>query len=885
MSPARAIVDPDFMPTSPTVRPVPKFSSLRVKLLVGFTLVFSLIFAGTYYWVYTLTLAKVSRQVKGTLQAAAIGAARTVNVEELLALYREGMPNSAGFSDDPRYQRQLAWLDQIHQTLPTVWMFTLVRGNQPNTRRFGSHQGSNEIIYLVDVWARYDPTRSTKFLEPAVGSPALLQAFNTGMSTFSDLHRDRWGTWITVYSPIRDRHNRVVAVLGADIEADYIIEVQQYIRNRFIVIFLVSYGLLSLLIYIITGILIRPLTQLQLSLKQIGEGNYDLDLSTLTQKRFQDEISHLATIFEQMMYHIQMRELVLKEVQKERDHFFDHSTDLIAIFDQNFCFEQINRSWTDILGYSLDDLLGQPLVAFAHPDYHQDIQLIETDLIQGIEVDNFEGCWRSQSGSYHWLCWSFMPILPEKKYYGFARDITNIKQIESQLIRNSFYDSLTNLPNRSYFMNRLSISLQKAAKNNSNYSFAILFIDLDHFKTVNDSLGHVAGDQLLVQITMRLEQCINSKDILARMGGDEFAILVDEIQTIADATLIAERVQASLTLPFRLDGHEFFISASIGITINGKGVNQQVYDNLSDLIRDADIAMYQAKANGKARYIIFDQDMQANLLERLNLENQLRRALQMAEFRLYYQPIISLQTGTIYSFETLVRWQHPEKGLISPVEFIPIAEATGLIIPLSLWVLRSACEQLRQWQVANLADPNLSLSVNIPGSQFTQPELISQIETILTETEIPPNSLHLEVTESTIVENIDVAIEQLNKLRELGIQVAIDDFGTGHSSLARLQSLPIDILKIDYSFVAKMQESQRNQEFVRAIVNLAHFLGLQVVAEGIETPDQQQRLTAMGCEYGQGYFFAKPSDANTVYHWLHAAQQGDNPHPLYVFHL
>ncbi len=434
-------------------------------------------------------------------------------------------------------------------------------------------------------------------------------------------------------------------------------------------------------------------------------------------------------------------------------------------------------------------------------------------------------------------------------------------------------------------MNRLSISLQKAQKNTSEYSFAILFIDLDHFKTVNDSLGHVAGDQLLVQITTRLEQCINSKDILARMGGDEFAILIDEIQTIADATLIAERVQASLTLPFRLHGQEFFLSASIGITLNGKGVNQQVYDNLSDLIRDADIAMYQAKASGKARYMIFDQDMQANLLERLNLENQLRRAIQAAEFRLYYQPIISLQTGTVYSFETLVRWQHPEKGLISPVEFIPIAEATGLIIPLSLWILRSACEQLRQWQVANLAGPNLSLSVNIPGTQFTQPELINQIQTILAETELSPSSLHLEVTESTIVENIDVAIEQLNQLRKLGIQVAIDDFGTGHSSLARLQSLPIDILKIDYSFVAKMQENQRNQEFVKAIVNLAHFLGLQVVAEGIETLDQQQRLAAMGCEYGQGYLFAKPSDANTVYHWLHTVQQGDTPHPPYVFRL
>ncbi len=431
------------MPTSPIVRQVPKFSSLRVKLLVGFTLVFSLIFVGTYYWVYTLTIAKVSRQVKDTLQAAAIGAAQAIDAEELLALYREGRRNEAGFSDDPRYQRQLLWLDQIHQTLPHVWMFTLVRGDRPDTRRMGLHQGSNEIIYLVDVWARYDATRSAKFLEPAVGSPEHLQALEAGTIAFRELYQDRWGAWITVYSPIRDRQNRVVAVLGADIEADYILDIQQQVRNRFIAIFLIAYSLLSLVIYMITGILIRPLTQLRSSLEQIGEGNYDLDLSTLTQKRFQDEISHLATIFEQMTYRIQVRELLLKEVQTERDRFFDHSTDLLAIFDQNLCFQQINRGWHNTLDYCLDDLLSQPLVAFVHPDYREELQALEVDLKQGIEIQNFEGRWRSRSGNYHWLVWSFMPILPEKKYYGFARDITSIKQIEAQLIRNSFYDSLT----------------------------------------------------------------------------------------------------------------------------------------------------------------------------------------------------------------------------------------------------------------------------------------------------------------------------------------------------------------------------------------------------------------------------------------------------------
>lgn len=871
------------MPILPRAQLVPRFSSLRVKLLVGFTIVFSIVSAGTYYWIYTLTIDRISRQVKDHLQAAAIGAAQTIDAEELLTLYREGTQNQGGFSDDPRYHRQLAWLDQIHQTLPQVWMFTFVQGNQPDTRRVGPAMGPAEIIYLVDVWARYDPSKSAKFLEPAVGTPAHLRAL-AGAVTFRDLYQDQWGTWITVYSPIRNRKQEVVAVLGADIEADYILDIQRKIRYRFGIIFLLSYAFLSVLIYFITGILVRPLVQLRSSLQQVSQGNYNLDLSNITRQQFEDEITHLARIFESMTHRIYVREVLLQEVQAERDRLFHHTTDLLAIFDQDFHFQQINRSWMDTLGYDLQDLVGKPLITLIHPENLEEMKAIQQELQQGIEKHNFESRWRSQSGNYHWLVWSLMPVLPENKYYGFARDITNVKQIEEKLIRNTFYDTLTGLPNRSYFMNRLGISLKKN-KADSKHSFAVLFIDIDQFKTINDSMGHTTGDQLLVQIAVRLQTCINSKDVLARMGGDEFAILVDGIKTRADATLIAERVQSVLSHPLRIRGQEFFISASIGIAINGCHENYQSYENLSDLIRDADMAMYQAKSAGRARYAVFDHNMQRDFLNRLNLENQLRHALQGSELRLYYQPIISLQTGKLYGFETLVRWQHPERGLISPAEFIPIAEATGLIIPLGLWIVRNACYQLRQWQIANIAPADLSVSVNVSGMQFTQLELIEQIQSILEETELSPSTLHIEVTESTIVENMDVAIAQLEHLRDLGIQVAIDDFGTGHSSLARLQSLPIDILKIDYSFVNKMQESQRNQEFVKAIINLAHFLGLKVVAEGIETVDQQQRLEAMGCEYGQGYLFAKPSDANTVYHYLHAIGQGNAPHPPYAFYL
>ncbi|WP_448564312.1 putative bifunctional diguanylate cyclase/phosphodiesterase [Trichothermofontia sp.] len=877
------------MPIPPLAPPVPKFSSLRVKLLVGFTIVFSLVFAGTYSWIYTLTIDKISRQVKENLQAAAIGAAQAIDADELLALYRKGTRNQAGFSDDPRYRRQLAWLDQVHQTLPHVWMFTFVRGNRADTRRVGPAAGPAEIIYLVDVWALYDTTRSAKFLEPAVGTPAHLRALEAGTVEFRDLYQDQWGTWITAYSPIRNRNQEVVAVLGADIEADYILDLQRKIRHHFAIIFLVSYSCLSFLIYFLIGILIRPLIELKTSLEQVGEGNYHLDLSNVTRQYFQDEISHLAHIFGQMTHRIYVREILLREVQAERDRLFDHATDLLAIFDQDFCFKQINRGWENSLGYDPDDLIGKPLVTFVHPENLEEIQAIQEELQQGIEKHNFESRWRSKSGSYHWIIWSFMPALEEQhkkqhKYYGFARDITKIKQTEEQLIRNTFYDTLTGLPNRSHFMNCLSISLQRSKKD-TNYCFAVLFIDIDQFKAVNDSLGHAAGDQLLVQITSRLKQCINSKDVLARIGGDEFAILVNDIQTTADATLIAEQVQLALARPLHVQEQEFFISASIGIALQCCQISSRNYETLSDLIRDADMAMYQAKSSGRARYAIFNQDMQQDILKRVNLENQLRRALQTSELRLYYQPIISLKTGKLYSFETLVRWQHPERGLISPTEFIPIAEATGLIIPLGLWILRTACQQFRQWQLENITCLDLSISVNVSGIQFTQPEFIDQIKQILIETELSPCALHLEVTETTIVENIEAAITQLKQLRQLGIQVAIDDFGTGHSSLARLQSLPIDILKIDYSFVAKMQESPRNQEFVKAIVNLAHFLGLRVIAEGIETLEQQQRLEEMGCEYGQGYLFARPSDASTVYHYLHAACQGNTPNHPYAFRL
>ncbi|CAN5665046.1 hypothetical protein BH18ACI4_BH18ACI4_06780 [soil metagenome] len=427
----------------------------------------------------------------------------------------------------------------------------------------------------------------------------------------------------------------------------------------------------------------------------------------------------------------------------------------------------------------------------------------------------------------------------------------------------ALHDALTGLPNRVMLTERLNIAIQRT-KRHPDYRFAVLFLDLDRFKVINDSMGHVAGDNLLVVTGHRLKESVRPGDTVARLGGDEFAILLDGLESISDALRLAERIQRDLLQVVYLDGTEVFTSASIGIALSATG-----YDRADAILRDADTAMYRAKANGKARHELFDQNMHTQAVAQLKLENDLRRAIEREEFCLYYQPILSLADEKLSRFEALLRWQHPERGLVSPAEFIPTAEETGLILEIGKWVLRQACRQMRHWQLLGLVDQSAAVSVNLSCKQFGQAGLLEQVAEVLDETGLRAQCLEFEITESVVMENADTACSTLRELRALGVRLSIDDFGTGYSSLSYLHRFPITTLKIDRSFVGPQSENDYNYGIVGTIITLADNLGVEVVAEGVETVTQLAQLKALGCEFGQGYWFARPADPAAIELLLH----------------
>jgi len=432
-----------------------------------------------------------------------------------------------------------------------------------------------------------------------------------------------------------------------------------------------------------------------------------------------------------------------------------------------------------------------------------------------------------------------------------ARDISARKEAEERLLHEAFHDPLTDLANRALFLEHLKLAVERA-KRPKGYLFAVLFLDLDRFKNINDSLGHTIGDQLLRAVARRLEKCLRQIDIVARFGGDEFAVLLDGIEDSSDAVRVAERIQRELRTPLSLGGHEVFISASIGIALSGRR-----YEHTEEIVRDADTAMYRAKALGKARHEIFDTEMHARAVAVLQLETDLRRAIERKEFCIHYQPIVSLADDKLHGFEALVRWRHPDRGLIAPKEFIAVAEETGAIVPLGRWVLREACRQMSQWQQRFPVAEGLILSVNMSGKQFAQPDLFQQVQRILGETGFNPRRLQLEITESAVIENTATVTAMLMQLRSLGIKLSMDDFGTGYSSLSYLHRFPIDTLKIDRSFISNQAEAGETG-IVRTIIMLARDLGMNVVAEGVETCEQLSYLRSLDCELGQGYYFSHP---------------------------
>lgn len=577
--------------------------------------------------------------------------------------------------------------------------------------------------------------------------------------------------------------------------------------------------------------------------------------------------------------HFQLQRL--RKQFAERNELFqlitENAADMIAVVDAGGQRLYNSPAYERVLGYSAVELQIESPFDQIHPgDRARVMQAAEKAQLTG-RGENLEYRMRHKDGSWRVLESTARAVYGEKgeieKLVIVNRDITERKRAEEMLAHNVLHDVLTNLPNRALFLDRLE-QANIRARRHSDYKFAVLFIDVDEFKILNDSLGHSAGDELLVQIGKRLASCFRETDTLsrtgsknltlakdgslARLGGDEFTVLLEDISDLAQAIRVAERILERWAAPFVIDGQEVVVSASIGIAMSSDS-----YTEAEGLVRDAEIAMYRAKQAGKARCEVFNPAMHAIAVRRLTLERELRKGIEGGELRIHYQPIVALSEGRIIGFEALSRWQRQEK-LVPPGEFIPIADETGLILSINRLLLLDACRQLKLWQHNFPSNSPLTMSVNIAPRQFSQASLAKDIGLAIEQTGVSPASLQLEIMETTAMGDAEKAGHTLADLRAIGVRLSIDDFGTGYSSLSRLQRLPVDCLKVDRSFICRMEDDPDSLEIVRLIIAMAHTLDLKVVAEGTETEKQISALQRLGCEMAQGYFFSRPLPADEV---------------------
>ncbi|MGL5943580.1 MAG: two-component system response regulator [Waterburya sp.] len=612
----------------------------------------------------------------------------------------------------------------------------------------------------------------------------------------------------------------------------------------------------------INEVLVRINNQLKLQAAQ----QEILKLNTDLERRIQERTAQLEKANQELKFEINEREQVtrmLRESEEKLESILNSLEEVVwsaEVATSSLLF--LNPAAQSVYGRSVDELLNNPNLRLEsiHPE---DRDRVELSLASSFNHNHdLEYRIVQPNGEIRWV-WERSRLIFDRtgianRRDGIISDITERKKIESELSYEARHDSLTNLPNRSAFLERVEQALKQSQKN-LDYIFAVLFIDLDRFKIVNDSLGHLIGDELLIVVAQILTSCCRASDFVARLGGDEFTILLDAVKTIEEANQIAERIQTKLNTPFNLQGHTVFTSASIGIV----EVDHQ-YQDSSAILQNADLAMYRAKSQGKARHEVFATEMYAETRELLEIENDLRKAVLENEFILHYQPIVSLKTNNLYGFEALLRWHHPTKGLIYPDKFINLAEETGLIVNIGEWILKSACLQLHTWQTKYPQAAELKISVNITSQQLKDPNFLTILDQTLATTGLSGQSLNLEITESTLMDYKPEIIDLLHQIKDRGMRLNIDDFGTGYSSLQYLNRFPISTLKIDRSFTKGMLEDKENFEIIKMIISLARTLKIDVIAEGIENLKQLKVLKTLNCKFGQGYLFSEAIDCKMV---------------------
>jgi len=560
---------------------------------------------------------------------------------------------------------------------------------------------------------------------------------------------------------------------------------------------------------------------------------------------------------------------VVAEISERADALFlletlmDNVPDAIYFKDRQSRFTRVNRYQAARFGIASPALaVGRTDFDFFTNEHAAQALRDEQEIIRtGQPLVNVEEKETLANGEFRWVSTTKLPLRDRQGNivgtFGISRDVSERKKAEEQLQHQAFYDPLTDLPNRALFLDRLQHLFHRARRSLGNPRFAVLYLDLDRFKAINDSLGHPVGDEVLSATARRLERCLRPGDTLARLGGDEFTVLLDDVRSEADATGVAERIHQEVAAPLAVRGLEVFTSVSVGIALSSAG-----YDCPEDMLRDADTAMYRAKLGGRACHQVFTSDMHGRAVSSLQLETDLRRALARQEIVPYYQPVVDLDTGAVVGFEALARWRHPRRGLLLPELFIPVAEETGLVVEMGGWMLAEACRQARKWQRRDPRWSKLGISVNVSGRQIAQGGIAAEVERVLGATGLDPACLTLEITESALVQDLSAGAGVLQRLAAISVGLHLDDFGTGTSSLAYLHSLPVQGLKIDRSFVNRMDREPPESAIVKAIVSLAHDLGMEVVAEGVETRAQVAALRALRCGQGQGFLFSKPLPAD-----------------------